>query len=98
MKALIITFIAALVINTLLLSLFQTLKDEQGRPWMQPIPAYPWPAAISDVKESGFGLKREDSVYPEIHYTDNSRSTMYMTRISDQDNERNVEFPLGANN
>ncbi len=92
MKAIIIIFITALVINTLLLSLFQTLN------WMPPIPAYPWPSGISDVKESGFGLKREDSVYPEIHYTEGARNTMYMTRISDNDNERNVEFPLGANN
>lgn len=62
------------------------------------VPPYPYKVGINDVKESGFGLRREEGNYPEIQYADGSRASMFMSSIDENGQERNVEFPLGAAN
>ena len=86
MKEAICAFLFALIASCLLSSL--TIQ----------VPPYPWPVSLSDVSESSFGLKRDEGNIPEIHYTDLSRATKFMTTVDEASEERNVEWPLGANN
>ena len=93
-KDLIISFLAVLVGCCL----FQSIAAALGQiPSYQP---YPLPSAIDGVSEgqSGFGMKRDEVIYPEMHFTEKSRTVMYMTDISDGKDRTNVEFPLSANN
>lgn len=86
MKEIIATFILALLVSCLLNSL---------GPGYQP---YPYPVGLSNVTESAFGLKRSEGNIPEVNYTDGSRATRFMTKIDDTSEDREAEWPLGANN
>jgi hypothetical protein len=92
MKELIIAFLIALAASCIITSVAQILGQA---PAYAP---YPWPTTIKGTTETGFGLKRDNFLLPEINYADTSRSTMYMTHIRDGTGERNVEFPWGAAN
>ncbi|MBY0551702.1 MAG: hypothetical protein K2W95_30745 [Candidatus Obscuribacterales bacterium] len=93
-KDLIVSFLIVLLVACLLNSIGIALGVVQG--YMP----YPWPSAINGVSEAkgGFGMKRDDLIYPEIHFTEKDRTVQYMTGISDGKERANVEFPLGANN
>jgi hypothetical protein len=86
MKEVIVSFILALVVSCVLSSL---------GPGYQP---YPYPVGLNDVSESSFGLKRTEGNIPEVNYTDASRPTKFMTRVDEGSDNREAEWPLGANN
>lgn len=93
-KDLIVSFLFVLLAVCILNTIGIELKVVQGY-----LP-YPWPSGINGVADAqgGFGMKRDELIYPEIHFTDESRTVMYMTGITDGKDRANVEFPLGANN
>jgi hypothetical protein len=86
MKAVVITFIIALVVSCLV----NGLLNES--------PPAPQPVGIGDTTEGGFGIKRVESDIPEIGISDGSHPNRFMTSIDDGSIDRNVDWPLGANN
>jgi hypothetical protein len=87
MKEVIVIFLFALVLSSLVGSLDTSLQP------------YPWPVGITDIKQSALGVgKRDDSSIGEVNYTDGKRSEFFMTQIDEKSTERNIGFPLGANN
>jgi len=94
MKEFLITVFSVLIVSCIFNSIAM---------WMGIIPSYrpyPYPTGIAEVKTStpAFGCKRDDFAYPEIHFTDGTRPTMFITDITDKGDRSNAEFPLGANN
>lgn len=93
LKDLIVSLLIVLVVLCVLNSLGIMFGQVQG---YQP---YPWPVGVNEsIKESGFGTKRDEIIYPEINFVDKSRSVLFMTTIDDGKDRSNAEFPLGANN
>jgi hypothetical protein len=87
MKAVIVIFLFALVVSSLVGGLDPTLQP------------YPWPVGISGVKQNTLGVgKRDESSVGEVNYVDANRPDFFMTRIDEQSTERNISFPLGASN
>jgi len=86
MKELLFTFILSLIVSSLV------------NGWFFPSAAYLMPVGMKDMNESSFGLKRDASDLAEINLTDQSRSNKFMTQIDETSDERNVDFPIGANN
>ncbi len=88
--------IVSLLIVLVVICIFNSIGIMFGQ--VQGYLPYPWPVGINDAKESGFGTKRDEIIYPEINFADKTRSVMYMTTIDDGKDRSNAEFPLGANN
>lgn len=86
MKELIITFLFALLLSCLLNGIGQEYSTE------------PLPVSIKGVAESSFGLRRDAGDIGEINFVDKPRDNKFMTTIDEKSEERNVDFPLGANN
>ena len=86
MKGIIIGFLIALLLSCLLNSL------------VFDVPPYPVPIGIGDSKPAAFGLKRDEADIPEINYTQSVHPNRYMTSVEEKGQDRNVEWPLGANN
>ena len=94
MKEFLISIFAALVLSCLINSVSIWLGVQPD------LPPYPFASGIKEIKSSApnFGCKREDCCIPEIHYTNGSRSSFFITDITDKGDRSNAEFPLGANN
>lgn len=62
---------------------------------------YPYPVSFSGVKESGYGVKREAGLMPEMIFVDKPRNAVIMTKISEKQTDQEeqiVDFPLDARN
>jgi len=86
MKEAIGAFIFALVVSCILNSL-----GVQYEP-------YPYPVGLNDVSEGGLGVKRSEGNIPEVQYTDGARPTKFMTKVEAAGEDRDADWPLGANN
>jgi hypothetical protein len=86
LKGIIFGFLIALLLSCLLNSI------------VFDVPPSPVPVGIGDSKAGSLGLTREEADIPEINYTQATHPNRYMTGIDDKSPERNVEWPLGANN
>jgi hypothetical protein len=87
MKPVILIFLFVLALSSLVGGLDPTLQP------------YSWPVGITDIKQSTLGVgKRDDSSIGEVNYENGKRSEFFMTQIDEKSTERNIGFPLGANN
>lgn len=86
MKALAITFVIALILSSL------------ANGFLYDVPPHPVPVGLTDVKESNWGLERNEGNIPELVYTDDTRGTKFMTDIKEKSSEDMVEFPMGSAN
>ncbi len=59
---------------------------------------YPYPVAFSGVKESGYSVKREAGLFPEINFVDQPRQAAIMTKIDEKSDDQIVDFPIDARN
>ena len=86
MKEAIFAFIFALVVSCILNSL-----GVQYEP-------YPYPTGLSDTSEGGLGVKRGEGNIPEVNYTDGARPSRFITKVEGTNEDRDADWPLGANN
>ena len=86
MKEAVGAFIFALVVSCILNSL-----GVQYQP-------YPYPVGLNGVSEGGLGVKRGEGNIPEVNYTDGDRPTKFITKVDAGGEDRDAEWPLGANN
>ena len=86
MRGIIVGFLIALLLSCLLNSI------------VFDVPPYPVAVGIGESKPSSFGLTRDEADIPEINYTQSVHPNRFMTSIEEKSQERNVEWPLGANN
>ncbi len=86
MKELLFSFVLVLIVSSLV------------NGWFFQSAVYLMPVGLKDMNESSFGLKRDASDLAEVNLTDQSRTNKFMTQIDETSPERNVDFPIGANN
>lgn len=59
---------------------------------------YPYPVGFTGVGESGFSVKREAGLIPEIDFVDKPRQAAIMTKIDEKSDDQIIDFPMAARN
>ena len=83
-------FIGAFILALVLSCAFYSLLGD--------MPPAPEPVAISGFKEGQLGTKREDGQIGDFNYVNAAAPNVYMTRVESEGGNRDVDFPIGANN
>ena len=65
--------------------------------WLADIGAPPNPQAmgVKQISEMPFGTQHQEDMIPDFTFTDESKDTPYITRIEDNANGHDAQFPIG---